>query len=125
MKLLATQWSPVDEQMGNQFIDGSVGGRLAATIADGIFKLHSSQDLDTEFNSEMKPFFESLNPILESIITGLHDQEDGDRVGALAKEAGREKTTEMFDAFAETSNASDCLIHGDLHAFNVMVGAKP
>ncbi|KAL7554391.1 hypothetical protein ACHAWF_017835 [Thalassiosira exigua] len=125
MKLLATQWSPVDEQMGNQFIDGSVDGRLAATIADGIFKLHSSQDLDTEFNSEMKPFFESLNPILESIITGLHDQEDGDRVGALAKEAGREKTTEMFDAFAETYNASDCLIHGDLHAFNVMVGAKP
>lgn len=125
MKLLVTQWSPVDEQFANQFIDGTVDGRTAAKIAEGISNLHCSPDVDLDFNTKMRPWFHSLTPILKDIINDLHKSENEDRVGAYAKEVGEDATTDMFDAYVNTIDVSECLIHGDLHSFNILVGAKP
>lgn len=125
MKLLVTQWSPVDEQFANQFIDGTVDLRTGAKIAEGISTLHCSPDVDLDFNSKMRPFFHSLTPILKDILNGLHKSENQDRVGARAKEVGEDATTDMFDNYVNTVDLAECLIHGDLHSFNILVGAKP
>ena len=125
MKLLVTQWSPVDEQFANQFIDGSVDIRTATKIAEGIANLHCSTDVDLTFNGNMRPWFHSLTPILKDILNGLHQPENQDRVGARAREVGEKNTTDMFNAYVSTVDVAEVLIHGDLHCFNVLVGAKP
>lgn len=124
MKILVTQWSPVDEQFGNQFIDGSVDFRLASKIAEGIHNLHNSP-VDLEFNSCMLSWFHSLEPIMEGIIADLHKPKNQDRVAVFAQEIGKNATTDSFDSYIKTLDDADCLIHGDLHIFNILVGAKP
>ena len=125
MKLLVTHWSPVDEQFGNQFIDGTVDMRTATTIAEGISNLHCFSGIDLDFNSSMRPWFHSLTPILKDIVNALHKSENQDRVGARAKEVGENATSDMFDSYVNTLDVTECLIHGDLHTFNILVGAKP
>lgn len=125
MKLLVTQWSPVDEQFANQFIDGTVDIRTATKIAEGISNLHCCTDVDLTFNENMRPWFHSLTPILKDILNGLHQPEHLDRVGSRAKEVGEDATTAMFDSYVNTVDVAEVLIHGDLHSFNILVGAKP
>lgn len=125
MKLLVTQWSPVDEQFANQFIDGTVDVRCAEKLARGIATLHCSE-VDFNFNEKMRPWFHSLTPILQSIIDGLFNPEGNqDRVSALGHCLGRDATEAMFEHYKKTVDASECLVHGDLHVFNILVGSKP
>ena len=50
MKLLVTEWSPADEQLSNQFIDGVVDARIRPKIANTFATLHNLQDYDPDFN---------------------------------------------------------------------------
>lgn len=125
MKLLVTEWSHVDEQFANQFIDGAVDPRTADRIAQSLASLHST-DVDMEFNSKMRPWFSSLTPILQNIFDDLfHSDGKQDRVSTLARELGKETINSLFESYQDTIDQKECLCHGDLHAFNLLVGAKP
>ena len=125
MKILVTQWSPVDEQFGNQFIDGVIDLRIADKLAGGVSALHCSTETDMEFNSGMRPWARSLSPIIQEIVGGLHTPEKTDRVAVLAKDFGEKKTTAMLDSYIASLDETDCIIHGDMHVFNILAGAKP
>lgn len=127
MKLLVTQYSPVDEQFGNQFIDGSVDKRTADKIAEGLSRLHlkETHTEELQFNIEMKPWVQSLTPILDQILDDLYNPDNSNRVATLAKQLGKDKTNSALDSYVSTIDESECLIHADCHAFNLLVGKKP
>jgi len=113
MKLLVTQYSPIDEQFGNQFIDGSVDKRTADKIAEGLSRLHLKETHidELQFNIEMKPWVQSLTPILEQILDNLYKADNSNRVAVLAKQLGKDKTTAALHAYVSTIDESECLIH--------------
>mmetsp|Transcript_1213 Transcript_1213/g.2192 ORF Transcript_1213/g.2192 Transcript_1213/m.2192 type:complete len:124 (-) Transcript_1213:548-919(-) len=53
MKLLVTTWSDNDEQLSNQFIDGSCDVRVAKSLALAISKLHQLP-FDPTFNDGVR-----------------------------------------------------------------------
>eukprot|EP00571_Detonula_confervacea_P011454 CAMPEP_0172304114 /NCGR_PEP_ID=MMETSP1058-20130122/5557_1 /TAXON_ID=83371 /ORGANISM="Detonula confervacea, Strain CCMP 353" /LENGTH=471 /DNA_ID=CAMNT_0013015201 /DNA_START=191 /DNA_END=1606 /DNA_ORIENTATION=+ len=124
MKLLATQWSSTDEQLGNQSIDGLVDVRVAKNLAVAIAALHNS-DLDKDFNTEARDCMIELFPSMkEKLFSLIEDAGDG-RAGKIAKGFGPELCREIFERAEESYRANQIPCHFDLHFFNVLVEAKP
>jgi len=135
MKLLVAQWSPADEQMANQFIDGSVDLRVAKNLASSVATLHS-MEVDPEFNTDARECMVSVFPAMKEellsylIIGGDGDDDDppstkNKRAVQLAKEFGEDLCHFIFDACTESYRSKECAVHSDLHAFNVLVEKKP
>ena len=136
-KLLVTEYSPLDEQFANQFIDGAVDLRVAPRLAHSLAALHSLPDVDVGFNEDMKPFFQDLATMLEGIFGSFfaEQQEDGpttgtctevvDRPTELARSLGRSALDDIYKAYCRDLERTDCYVHGDTHVFNMLVGAKP
>jgi hypothetical protein len=131
-KLLVAQFSPLDEQAANQFIDGTVDMRVATKLAHSLAALHSVKEVDPNFNAAMKPFFQDLI----SITTGIFDsffsgefnemkEEDLDRPSRLARSFGKVTLDKISTQYSQDVEETDCMIHGDSHVFNMLVGANP
>lgn len=125
MKLLVCQWARVDEQFGNQFIDGAVDPRTAAKLAEALGKLHRVDDFDPNFNSGMSADLDGFRQMIVGMVDELCKPEKQDRFGKLAKELGKSAIVGMFDVHFDYQGSKDCLVHGDCHPFNLLVGAKP
>jgi len=126
-KLLVTQFSPLDEQAANQFIDGSVDLRVASKLAISLAALHSKNDFDPNHNADIRPFVQDLVGLIEEIFDGMIKEEGGstDRPTALAKSMGKAVLDNMITAYRKELDATDCIVHGDCHMFNMLVEAKP
>ena len=127
-KLLVTEYSKLDEQFANQFIDGVVDLRVAPKLAHSLAALHSLPNVEVSFNEEMKPFFQDLATIMEGIFSGFFSEEDGagdDRPTDFARSLGQTALNDIYKTYCNDIERSDCHIHGDCHVFNMLVGAKP
>ena len=131
-KLLVTEYSSMDEQFANQFIDGAVDLRVAPRLAHSLAALHSLPDVDAGFNEDMKPFFQDLATMLEGIFGSFFaEQQEGgpttevDRPTELARSLGRSALDDIYKAYCRDLERTDCYVHGDSHLFNMLVGAKP
>ena len=126
MKLLVTEWSKVDEQFCNQFIDGAVDPRVAPKIADSLAKLHNIQDFDPDFNDNVKPFM--MNMFKQMFDIGLEAckiENQKDRTGEYCVSLGEEVVMKILNTHVSIYLQPDCLIHGDSHVFNTLVEPKP
>jgi hypothetical protein len=125
MKLLATQWSPDDEQMGNQFIDGVGDFRVAKNLAAAIATLHCSP-LDANFNTEARDCMIDIFPSMEEEMTKMARNETANsRATELAKKLGVDGCSRLFEAATKSYREQDIPCHADLHMFNIMVEKKP
>ena len=127
-KLLVAQFSKLDEQAANQFIDGSTDIRVSSTLANSLAALHSMKDFDPNHNIDIKPFIQDLVNILEEIFDGMMKEEDGDDVDRptkLGKSMGKEILDKIISTYRKKLDDRDCIVHGDCHVFNMLVEAKP
>jgi hypothetical protein len=126
MKLLVTEWSKVDEQFCNQFIDGAVDPRVAPKIADTLAMLHNIKDFDPTFNDNVKPFMDTMFEQMFSYgMEACKPENQKDRTGEYCVCLGEEVVMKILNAHVSSYHQRDCLIHGDSHVFNTLVEAKP
>ncbi len=126
MKLLITEWSKVDEQFGNQFIDGAVDPRVAPKLAGTLATLHNIKDFDPTFNDNVKPFMVNMFEQMFSYgMEACKPDNQKDRTGEYCVGLGEEVVMKILNAFVSNYHQQDCLIHGDSHVFNTLVEAKP
>ena len=125
MKLLVTEWSKADEQLCNQFIDGSVDTRIAPKIASALATLHNI-DFDPSFNEQVKPCMLSLfDQMIDYVKTTCDLGKPKDRCEKHMVILGKELMLKVVEANVADYHTRDCLIHSDSHAFNIIVEAKP
>jgi len=126
-KLLVAQFSKLDEQAANQFIDGVTDLRVSSTLANSLAALHSMKDFDVNHNIDIKPFIQDLVGILEEIFDGMIKEEDVDidRPTKLGQTMGKETLDKIISTYREKLDDRDCIVHGDCHVFNMLVESKP
>jgi len=126
MKLLVTEWSKVDEQFANQFIDGVVDVRVAPKIADTLAKLHNIKDFDPDFNDNVRPFMVTMfDQMFAYGKESSNPENQNDRTGEYCVSLGEEVVLKVLSASVDKYHQRDCLIHGDSHVFNTLVEPKP
>lgn len=125
MKLLVTQWSEADEQWGNQFIDGSIDLRVIPKLSETLATLHC-QAFDPAFNENVRPCTVSLfDTMREKIDEILKNPNLEGNTASLVRDYGREECDRLILKVLEDYNRRDCLVHSDVHAFNILVEKKP
>jgi hypothetical protein len=125
MKLLATQWNPDDEQMGNQFIDGVADERVAKKLAAAVAAFHCS-NIDADFNTDARDCMIDIFPSLEEAMIKMATNETASsRMTELTLELGADGCSKLFDAATKSYREQDIPCHADLHMFNIMVEKKP
>jgi thiamine kinase-like enzyme len=125
-KLLLTEWSSADEQLGNQFADGLVDPRIAPKIADTLSALHTITDFDQDFNENVKPAIVGLIEMVKGATVETSKKTDPkNRTEAYCTELGSDGIDKILSANIENFHQRDCLIHSDSHVFNMLVEAKP
>lgn len=135
MKILATQFCPnnLNEQAANVFVDGGlIGTAFASKAAKGLAALHNAPVTDPNFNSDMKPFFLALSSIqpniFEEYLSASHDESKNEgmhRPSEYAQSLGRETLNAISKGYQAGLMRTDCYVHGDAHAFNILVEGKP
>lgn len=126
MKLLVAEWAPADEQIANQFIDGSVDERVLPKAAKAFATLNCS-DFDPSFNEECRPCMTSCFPLFRSYFDEYAQApaKDSDKCKRLCQELGIETLHEIIDNMKKSYLTQECLIHSDSHSFNILVEKKP
>lgn len=125
MKLLVTEWSKADEQLCNQFIDGSVDARIAPKLASTLATLHVA-DFDPDFNEQVKPCMLSLfDQMIEYVRKTCEEMKPKDRTETHMVVLGTDAMMKVLKANLADYHNRDCLIHSDSHVFNIIVEAKP
>lgn len=122
MKLLVVQWAEEDEQLSNQFIDGRADTRVASGLAKTVAKLHK-MPCDPSFNEDVKGTMISFIIRMQGNIEKLPSKTN--RTGDLAKSMGNDKLAELGAAICAAYETQHCLVHSDVHGFNVLVEPKP
>eukprot|EP00531_Pseudo-nitzschia_arenysensis_P001451 CAMPEP_0116151936 /NCGR_PEP_ID=MMETSP0329-20121206/20377_1 /TAXON_ID=697910 /ORGANISM="Pseudo-nitzschia arenysensis, Strain B593" /LENGTH=559 /DNA_ID=CAMNT_0003648611 /DNA_START=42 /DNA_END=1721 /DNA_ORIENTATION=- len=124
MKVIVTEFSRLEEQAGNLFVDGGVVDKVYSTkIAKSIAALHNTEVKEPDFNEKMKEFFMSLTGLCQMFFEGYLDEsnENPDRTALRAREIGEEALSEIMDAYCKMLMRTDCYVHGDCHVFNMLV----
>ncbi len=125
MKLFVTYWSKADEQLSNQFIDGSIDPRIAPKLANALAAIHSIKDYDPRFNEQVKSYMDtSFKQLRSSIEDACVKSKPQNRTETYCAMMGTD-LLKIIDANHADFHKSDCLIHSDSHAFNILVEAKP
>lgn len=126
MKLYMTEWSRSDEQMVNQFIEGSVDERIAPKIASALAALHNFKDFDPGFNSTVKPQLLDLYNQMDSSAKEIFASAPKDRTTKYYHQLGKDKSMALIERSIDNyKNDADCLIHADAHLMNILVESKP
>eukprot|EP00537_Pseudo-nitzschia_pungens_P003361 CAMPEP_0172366158 /NCGR_PEP_ID=MMETSP1060-20121228/13764_1 /TAXON_ID=37318 /ORGANISM="Pseudo-nitzschia pungens, Strain cf. cingulata" /LENGTH=579 /DNA_ID=CAMNT_0013089887 /DNA_START=170 /DNA_END=1908 /DNA_ORIENTATION=+ len=143
-KILVTQFAPsnLEEQAGHVFIDGGViDTAFASKLAKGFAALHNAEVTDPDFNKDMKPFFMALAGMLPTMFDGflgIADELDSNAqaepesehelpsslAAQFAQSKGKEKLDRVCEVYNECLQRTDCYVHGDAHAFNILVEGK-
>ena len=125
-KLLISQWAPGDEQWATQFIDGVVEKRPLNKLAEALATINLVE-VDPMFNDNARPFLVSLfaqfKGIFKQTLNVSGDPHDSSI--ALAKEIGQTEFDKMIDNMSANYMERDCLVHNDIHVFNLLVEKKP
>jgi hypothetical protein len=125
MKLLVTYWSKADEQLSNQFIDGSIDPRIAPKLANALAAIHSIKDYDPCFNEQVSSYMDtSFRQLRSSIEDACVKSNPQNRTETYCAMMGTD-LLKVIDANHADFRKSDCLIHSDSHTFNILVEAKP
>lgn len=127
MKCLVTEWAKADEQLCNQFIDGSVDPRIASKLAKTFTALHTITDFDPSFNETVKPCMKSMMKDLTkpAAISASKASNPSDRTEVYCSSLGEALVVKIMNSCIADYDNRDCLIHSDAHAFNTLVEAKP
>jgi hypothetical protein len=125
MTLLVTEFSSrLEEQAGNLFVDGgSIDRSYADKIAKSISALHNTEVTEPDFNKGMKEFFINMTKLARMIFGAYLDEADEqpDRASLRARAIGKESLDEMMEVYCKQLMRTDCYIHGDCQAFNILV----
>ena len=109
----------------SQWIDGNVDTRTARPFAKSVANLHA-QDVATDFNEAVRPCMVSLWPEFASRYkTYLSSNDDSNRFGKALRDLGEARLEFLFQKNLDSYNTRQCLLHSDLHCFNVLVEKKP
>ena len=101
--------------------------RIAPELAKSIAKLHCMSDFDPEFNTNVRPCMMTTFPSIQQTLHDLIDSQDPtSRAAQLAQTIGRQTCDRIVERNQDSyMNDRDCLLHSDLHAFNILVEKKP
>ena len=125
MKLLLLEWSKAEEQLSNQFVDGSVDARIAPKLANALASLHTMK-FDPDFNDEIMPFRESMLEGIRSVLNEMaSNTEPKNRTEAYCSMLGKDVVNRLNDIAAADDKKRECLQHRDPHTFNLLVEARP
>lgn len=126
MKLLVTTWSDNDEQLSNQFIDGSCDVRVAKSLALAISKLHQLP-FDPTFNDGVRGVYADVMTTTLSRIRLLTSSTPPDDMPRTNKFVGDlpDTPSHVFERAMENYSKREALVHSDVHGFNVLVEPKP
>ena len=137
-KLLVTEYVDSNVTWGTHFVSTkNTNSSIVPTLIKALAKLHcySSKDLHhmeeagEDFPFTASPFYPVFLSImndakarLAATVTGLDDS----RTGCLAQEYGQAVCNELLDTVVLNFGfCQDCLVHNDLHAFNILVNPQP
>jgi len=125
MTLLVTEFSSrLEEQAGSLFVDGGTIDRAYADkIANSISTLHNTEVTEPDFNEGMKEFFINMTKLARMIFGAYLDEanEQPDRASQRARAIGKDALDEIMDVYCKKIMRTDCYIHGDCQAFNILV----
>lgn len=125
-KLFVTEWSKADKLFGHQFTYGSVDPRIAPKLAETLAALHNIKGFDPEFNEQVQSVQSGVLHVLKKTIRDVCQKErPKDRTEAYCHEVGAEVLMKVLQANIDNLDRKDCLIHGDVHVFNILVEATP
>jgi thiamine kinase-like enzyme len=123
--LFIAEYLKQDEQLANQWIEGSVDPRPLRKLATALASFHCLQAVDKEFNTNVRKTSLELMHQLGKEIVGLAKREPADRVSALAASFGEDVIAEIYrNTVEDYTNTRDCLVHADPHGFNLLVEPK-
>jgi thiamine kinase-like enzyme len=117
MKLLVTQWSPIDVALGNQFSDGCADIRVAANLAEQLAALHSLKCADEDCDDTENVDSTEKDDI--SMFMKFFGKTE------LFRDYSQTEMEEMDSLLGELGKRKQCYSHTDAHAFNILVGEKP
>lgn len=124
MKILASVWSKADEQLANQFVDGSIDPRLAPKIAKTLALLNL-ESFDENFNEQVHG---SILNLFDSSAAHIQDlcatTKPADRVEEYCANVGAELEA-AYKEMITNYLTKECLMHNDSHVFNILAEAKP
>jgi thiamine kinase-like enzyme len=124
MKLIVSEWSKAEEQLSNQFIEGSVDPRIAPKLAHALASLHTMQ-FDPNFNDEIMPYRESMLGGIKSTLTEMaSNTEPKNRTETYCSMLGKDVVNKIIDITAADDKKRECFLHRDPHTFNLLVEAK-
>lgn len=125
-RCLVTEWATVDEQFGNQFIDGIVDSRCIEICARAFAKVNLIQ-VDPDFNTKTSECVLSLMPQMKTIFAELTAQtEFEDDFIKMGREIGQQEFNRLMDNMHDDLNSNrQVLCHSDSHVFNILVEPKP
>ena len=126
-KLLVTAWSLASEQFGIQFHEGMVDPRIAPQLAETMATLHTIENVDPEFNAQVKDcIIDLLAFVKKSTVEAAKKETPDNRTEAYMKEVGLDVIMRLLDDNVQDfEQTRDCLIHNDFHVFNILVEEKP
>jgi len=127
MKLLVTEWATTDEQIANQFIEGSVDIRVASKLADALAAIHTMTDINPNHNDQAKVFVVGMmGAVVDYVKETCISTSPKDRTEQYMVDTGEHIMMKMSKTQqSDYCNNRDCLQHGDSHVFNILVEAKP
>lgn len=126
-KLLVTDWSEADEQLGIQFHEGSVDSRIAPQLAETIANLHTIEHFDPDFNAQVKaPIIGLLEFVKQSSVEAARKECPDNRTEAYMATVGADTVEKILNSnIDDLTHTHDCIIHNDFHVFNIIVERKP
>ena len=128
-KVIISEWVEDDEQWTEQFIDGTVDGRVVPKLAAALLTLHTVDDFDPTFNDNARPCLVSLFPQFKDIFAamiasyhaGTSDPHDAS-IPFAVHTIGQDQYNRMMDRMEhDYMHTRDCLIHNDTICVNLLV----
>jgi len=125
MALLVTEYKENREHFATQFLEGDVDDRTMSSLTDIVARLHCIEGYDPDFNIEVYSFFDSIMEDSKNRILSMFVEESpANRVEELVREYGKEACIQIMDNMIKNIGACDCLIHNDLHVFNILTESR-
>ena len=127
-QLLVTSYaSGIDEQLASQFIEGSVDPRPILSLASSLARFNCIPSFDPDFNDNVRPAVRAMMSAVSDAATlsSLLSRDPPDRASSLALSFGGDLLSSLFTKVAEDYERRTCLLHSDVHVFNVLVEPRP
>lgn len=106
-----------------QLFAGKVDRRIIPEIASFTAMINLEAYDDPSFNEGIKDSFRTLSPICRAAFGQILNDysKECNHFITFAKEVGEERFATIIDAMMKEYDKQECLVHGDLHALNILV----